>query len=62
MGTLLDFSAAARRRTPDRRRPAEKGAEIVMFPGVRIERQALDLGARIRKVAKEPGGTARPEA
>lgn len=62
MGTLLEFSTARRDRLPARSPRASESAEIVLFPGVRIERSTVDLGARIRKVAKEPGGKARPEA
>lgn len=62
MGTLLDFSAAARPRRPNRPQPPREGAAILVFPGVRVEREAVDLAARIRKVAKETGGTAQPEA
>lgn len=51
MGTLLDFSAARR---PQRRRPETAEAalvpandRVVLFPGVRIEREPLDLDPRI---------------
>ncbi|MEI2384634.1 hypothetical protein [Breoghania sp. JC706] len=62
MGTLLDFSAAARPRRPSRARRPEGDAKILAFPGVRLDRLAVDLAARIRKVAKDTGGTAQPEA
>ncbi|PTW57670.1 hypothetical protein C8N35_110149 [Breoghania corrubedonensis] len=62
MGTLLDFSATARPRRPSRTDLRKEGAQILVFPGVRFERQAVDLAARIRKVTKETGGTAQPDA
>ncbi|WP_141687870.1 hypothetical protein [Stappia indica] len=54
MGTVLNFHCGYRPGRPARRtspRGRHVSAEIVIFPGVRIERhddvQALDLGARI---------------
>jgi hypothetical protein len=50
MGTVLRFSATDRRppRAPSR---VQGPCEIVIFPGVRIERHGLDLGHRIRDTA-----------
>ncbi|HZP20066.1 MAG TPA: hypothetical protein VFB16_07625 [Bauldia sp.] len=46
MGTILAFSASDRRLRATR--AEEKGAcEIVIFPGVRIERHELDLSHRL---------------
>lgn len=57
MGTVLDFAQAprsvSRSRKPATARYSQSGAQdmgvIIIFPGIRIERQglALDLGARI---------------
>ncbi|NBN62914.1 hypothetical protein [Pannonibacter tanglangensis] len=54
MGTVLDFAAARRplsgRRPPVRGRgPAaeDPAGRVVLFPGVRIEREPLDLAPRI---------------
>jgi hypothetical protein len=68
MGTLLDFAAARR---PLRRRPVETGAgpdlsaesaadRVVLFPGVRIERESLDLTPRIGTIGT-PAKDAAPE-
>ncbi len=64
MGTVLNFHSQAR---PGRfaRRPMRQGraapAEIVIFPGVRIERHdtatALDLSARIGRKQESAGYT-----
>ncbi|MCC2110777.1 MAG: hypothetical protein KDJ16_01940 [Hyphomicrobiales bacterium] len=53
MGTVLNFDTAPRAR---RSRVAEASCEpatgeLVIFPGVRIERQAVDLSARLRDTA-----------
>ncbi len=61
MGTLLDFSATARPRWTDRPQLPEEGATILVFPGVRVDRQTVDLAAQIRKVTKETGSSAQPE-
>ncbi len=51
MGTVLSFEPAARNRPfVDRPEPAD-ACEIVIFPGVRIERHDLDLGHRLRNSA-----------
>jgi hypothetical protein len=51
MSTILEFKA---RENGGRRRPPTGGepeGEIVIFPGVRMERHALDLGYRLRDAA-----------
>lgn len=62
MGTLLDFSSAPRptsRVQPRRNRlkdtDSESQGEVVFFPGVRYERMALDLSARIGTIGKVAG-------
>ncbi|WP_321341807.1 hypothetical protein [Breoghania sp.] len=62
MGTLLNFTAAARPHRPKRSETPLGSADILVFPGVRIERHTVDLAARIRKVAKDTGGNTLPEA
>lgn len=51
MSTILRFRDKPSRRRPgaETRRDAE--CEIVIFPGVRIERQSVDLGHRLRNTA-----------
>lgn len=51
---------------PPRRPPAERPAsieagrgEIVIFPGVRIERHDIDLGHRVRKTVDRSGSPSR---
>ncbi|MEP3280156.1 MAG: hypothetical protein ABJN26_01715 [Stappiaceae bacterium] len=66
MGTLLSIDAY-RRSIPVRTGPVGKNsqmtgnAQIIIFPGVRIERMEVDLGARIRNVSRTSGKTARPK-
>ena len=52
MGTLVDLAAARRE---GRRRSvaadAEGTAEIVIFPGIRVQRWDIDLSVRVRDVA-----------
>jgi hypothetical protein len=49
MGAVLTFQQTTRRRG---RKPAEqKAGEIVIFPGVRIERHQLDLSHRVKRTA-----------
>jgi hypothetical protein len=43
MGTVLSFKADSRERVADEPRQPTR-CEIVIFPGVRIERQADDVG------------------
>jgi hypothetical protein len=48
MGTLLQLSAS-RRKASSQPRGDRQDCEIVIFPGVRIERHDLDLSHRVRK-------------
>jgi hypothetical protein len=48
MGTVLEFKPLALLRPRQRRDEAVDASEIVIFPGVRIERHDLDLGHRVR--------------
>ncbi|MEJ8473926.1 hypothetical protein [Roseibium algae] len=65
MGTLLDFASAprpqssitARRNMPKRGASAPIG-EVVLFPGVRYEHEALDLAARIGTIGRSAGSGA----
>lgn len=50
MSTVLEFRPRAKAR-PSERSDAPAVGEIVIFPGVRIERHDLDLGHRIRNSA-----------
>lgn len=62
MGTLLDFASAprplSRVRKPshaaDGAQTALKG-EVILFPGVRYERETLDLSARIGTISRTVG-------
>jgi hypothetical protein len=47
MGTVLEFRPTPAARPADRA-DTPTGGEIVIFPGVRIERFDLDLGYRVR--------------
>lgn len=64
MGTILHFETAER--DPARNRPSSDApCEIVIFPGVRIERHDIDLSHRLRDSAGDPGyggldGSGRP--
>lgn len=62
MGILLDFASApkptSRVRPPQGRAVAtnpDHSGEIIMFPGVRYERMALDLSARIGTIGPTAG-------
>lgn len=62
MGTLLDFASAPRptsrvqpRRNTSKDIVSEPQGEVVFFPGVRYERMALDLSARIGTIGKVAG-------
>lgn len=48
MGTILSFRPNGEVRAPS---PSATACEIVIFPGVRIERHELDLGLRMRESA-----------
>lgn len=63
MGTVLNFTLGARndRAAGD----GDRACEIVIFPGVRIERHDVDLGHRLRDTAGRErfdslGGNGRP--
>jgi hypothetical protein len=63
MGTLLQLSASSRKRASSQSRGGTQPCQIVIFPGVRIERHALDLSHRIRKPDDRNGfddGSRRP--
>lgn len=57
MGTVLKFAEAPRRTLRQGGRAGMKGEErgvVVIFPGVRIEREGVDLSARIgRKLDRQ---------
>jgi len=58
MGILLDFAAAPRptsRIEPRHRVKNETAGEVIIFPGVRIERDTLDLSARIGTIGRTAG-------
>jgi hypothetical protein len=64
MGTILSYRQIETRK-PRRRTDSADSCEIVIFPGVRIERHNLDLGMRLRDSAgaddfKTIGGSPRP--
>jgi hypothetical protein len=50
MGTVVEFRLLPRARTVSYADSGEVG-DIVIFPGVRIERSELDLGHRVRNSA-----------
>lgn len=59
MATILQLDASRR---PKAERPPPGAAapcEIVIFPGVRIERHGLDLGHRVRDTVGRSGSGAR---
>ena len=51
MGTVLQFKPSARTAFVGTGRDDGRDCEIVIFPGVRIERQDLDLSHRLRDSA-----------
>lgn len=53
MGTLLHFHSPQQRR-PAKRELADATGDIVIFPGVRIERHDLDLGHRLLDTLGRP--------
>ncbi|WP_186393927.1 MULTISPECIES: hypothetical protein [unclassified Pannonibacter] len=64
MGYVLDFRMAPKR--PQRKAaggqgPVSQEDVVVLFPGARIEREALDLAARIGTIGTTAGQAA-PEA
>jgi len=65
MGTILHFTARrADGAIPDRTRPNRR-CDVIIFPGVRIERQGVDLSHRLRDTAGrgrfgDIAGTQRP--
>ena len=63
MGSLLKLNAGLRRYAP-KPRPQRETCEIVIFPGVRIERHAVDLSHRVAEPAGDfefdAGGDGRP--
>lgn len=65
MGILLDFASAPRPASRVMPRRSQKNAsrsdgpgEVILFPGVRYERAALDLSARIGTISKTAGPVA----
>ncbi|AXS39941.1 hypothetical protein [Breoghania sp. L-A4] len=62
MGLLLDFSLTPKRRETTHGAVPDAGADIVIFPGVRVEPAALDLGARVRRTPADTQGKLRPDA
>jgi len=48
MGAILRFRASTRKTMPKAVAALGSPCEIVIFPGVRIERHDLDLGHRLR--------------
>jgi hypothetical protein len=65
MGTIIQLDATTRGSARDRDTEAAQPCEIVIFPGVRIERHELDLGHRIVDALRGPdldgvGGGRRP--
>jgi hypothetical protein len=51
MGTILPFRTSGRDRRRAAKGTAARPCEIVIFPGVRIERHGFDLGYRLRDSA-----------
>ena len=55
MGTVLklaDFSRRESKSVGEHDVPSEEGAEIVIFPGVRVEYHSIDLSARVKRPSK----------
>ncbi|WP_346898508.1 hypothetical protein [uncultured Roseibium sp.] len=62
MGTLLDFASAPRPASRVRTSHnsagssmSEQRGEVILFPGVRYEKLALDLSARIGTIGHKAG-------
>jgi hypothetical protein len=51
MGTVLEFRPTSEAKPRDRTDLPAGAGEIVIFPGVRIERYDLDLGYRVKNSA-----------
>lgn len=54
MGAILEFTSRSRsgeRMSPPRRQDGD-GAEIVLFPGIRVEYHTIDLSHRVRDTGK----------
>lgn len=51
MGTILRFRAPSRKAEQQTVPDEDSAGEIVIFPGVRIERHELDLAYRLRDAA-----------
>lgn len=63
MGTVLDFANAPRRGHSTALPVPAEGADVVIFPGVRMERLAVDLAARLKALPGEHGlGVTLPSA
>lgn len=78
MGKLLDFADAPLRRHKTVRPALASGAQVVIFPGVRVEPprevtlpdtasrdgtgNCVDLGARLQKILHGQNGARRPDA
>ena len=65
MGTLLQFSGEGRAPIRGPRAGRDSGCEIIIFPGVRIERHDVDLDHRLADTAgsdrfESLGGDGRP--
>jgi hypothetical protein len=61
MGTVLEFKAAIRTAPSGTDDGDREACEIVIFPGVRIERSDLDLSHRLRNSAgRDDFGGPRP--
>ncbi len=62
MGTLLDFASAPRplsrvnaAQKSDQNGHGTPKGEVILFPGVRYERETLDLSARIGTIGRTAG-------
>jgi hypothetical protein len=65
MGTIIQLHATTRGSARDRETEAARPCEVVIFPGVRIERHELDLAHRVVDSLSGPdfdgvGGGRRP--
>lgn len=55
MGTILQFSSLSRKEPQAAPPYSRRDCEVVIFPGVRIERHDLDLAHRVRDSIGGPG-------